>query len=95
VVKEKKASKDIMIMNPEDNVAICLRELKAGEELSVEHGHHKIQLKALDPIPLGHKISLMAIKKGNPIVKYGEVIGKAKEDILVGQHVHVHNISDY
>lgn len=94
MVKDKKAS-DLMIMNPKDNVAVCLRELKSGEELRIEHGHNKIHLKTLDPIPLGHKVSLMAIKKGSPIIKYGEIIGKAKEDILMGQHVHVHNISDY
>ena len=32
------------------------------------------------------------IKKGTPIIKYGETIGLATEDIKEGDHVHVHNV---
>ena len=32
------------------------------------------------------------IPKGQPVVKYGEHIGLAAEDIQVGCHVHVHNV---
>ncbi len=50
--------------------------------------------KVLDPIPIGHKISLTKIQEGMPIVKYGDVIGKAMSDIRMGQHVHVYNVTD-
>ena len=92
--KGKEFSKDLMIMNPEDNVAVCLREIKAGEELITKYKNNQIRLKIIDPIPLGHKVSLTEIEKGSPIVKYGEIIGKSKGNISVGQHVHVHNIYD-
>ncbi len=95
VKKGEKFSKALMIMNPEDNVAVCLRELKAGEKIYVRYNNNEIHLKIIDPLPLGHKVSLMEIKKGKPVVKYGEIIGKAKTDIAIGQHVHVHNVSDY
>ncbi len=43
-------------------------------------------------IPAGHKIALKDISRGEKIIKYGEVIGVAKEDIKKGDWVHVHNV---
>ncbi len=43
-------------------------------------------------IPAGHKIALTDIEKDEPIIKYGFPIGKAKNDIKKGEHVHCHNI---
>jgi altronate dehydratase small subunit len=34
----------------------------------------------------------MAIEKGEAIVKYGEVIGRATQQIILGKHVHIHNV---
>ncbi len=42
-------------------------------------------------IPPGHKIAWTAIASGERIVKFGQTIGYATEDIAPGQHVHVHN----
>jgi len=90
----KVVAKKIMIMNSADNVAVCLKELAAGEELVLRHGDVELRFKTLDAIPLGHKIALTEIERESPIIKYGEIIGKAKSDICVGQHVHVHNVVD-
>ena len=43
-------------------------------------------------IPAGHKIAIKDVKKGEKVIKYGEVIGVAKEDIKTGDWVHVHNV---
>ena len=43
-------------------------------------------------IPAGHKIAIKDIKKGDKVIKYGEVIGIAKEDVKAGEWVHVHNV---
>ena len=32
------------------------------------------------------------ISKGENLIKYGEAIGQATQDIEEGQHVHVHNV---
>ena len=40
----------------------------------------------------GHKYALRDIKKGEDIIKYGNPIGHATEDILKGAHVHTHNV---
>jgi (2R)-sulfolactate sulfo-lyase subunit alpha len=51
-----------------------------------------IKVKALDAIPIGHKVALLDIKNGETIMKYGHSIGKAVADIGKGHHVHVHNL---
>ena len=43
-------------------------------------------------IPFGHKVALRRIAKDEPVIKYGEVIGKATADIGEGEWVHVHNL---
>lgn len=51
-----------------------------------------VLLKAEGSIPAGHKVALRAIKKGEPVIKYGDPIGRAVCDIAVGEHVHSHNL---
>lgn len=52
----------------------------------------KMELKALEDILLGHKISLQDHKVGDPVIKYGHDIGRVVADIEKGQHVHIHNL---
>ncbi len=40
----------------------------------------------------GHKYAICDIKCGENIIKYGNPIGHATEDIKVGDHVHSHNV---
>ena len=91
---KKSYSNPIMIMHAEDNVGVCLRELKTGGLVNVQHNKKDLHLKILDQIPLGHKVAITGIRSGNPIIKYGEIIGKATKAITAGQHVHVHNVTD-
>ncbi len=88
-------SRALMIMHPQDNVAVCLRPLEAGEEIQATHNGKNLSLKITESVPLGHKVSLCPIASGQAVTKYGEMIGRATKDILTGQHVHDHNISDY
>ena len=67
-------------LNPEDNVAIALRSLEAG------------QGPAVDRVPRGHKLALDDIRKGDVVRKYAQPIGYASEDIRTGSHVHTHNL---
>ncbi|MBO5775720.1 MAG: altronate dehydratase, partial [Kiritimatiellae bacterium] len=41
----------------------------------------------------GHKYAVRAIAVGEQVIKYGMPIGKATADIVVGEHVHVHNMA--
>ena len=40
----------------------------------------------------GHKYARVPIKAGEAVIKYGEVIGYATQDIAIGEHVHTHNL---
>lgn len=51
-----------------------------------------VALLETNGIPAGHKIAICDINKDEPIVKYGFPIGKARESIAKGEHVHCHNI---
>ncbi len=46
----------------------------------------------LEPVPRGHKLARVAIAAGEPVLKYGQVIGFAARDIRPGEHVHTHNV---
>lgn len=73
-----------------DNVAVLVQETGLGEKIIV--GNKEIE--ALHDIPVGHKISVQAILKGEWIVKYGVRIGKAERNIQAGEHVHTQNVED-
>lgn len=77
-------SKKTIIINPLDNVAVALCDLKKGET------HEGVTL--VEDITKGHKFTLRDIKKGENIIKYGNPIACATADILKGAHVHTHNV---
>jgi altronate hydrolase len=69
-------------------VAVALQPLAANEAVSYGAG----EVTPLVDIPMGHKVALRDIKKGEPVIKYGFPIGEATEDIPKGGHVHSHNL---
>src|SRR5262245_34571900 len=71
-----------------DDVAVLKRTIKAGTQLL--NGTHSF--RAAQTIPAGHKIALTHVPLGNPVRKYGQVIGFATELIMPGDHVHLHNL---
>ena len=83
-----------LVIDPKDNVANLIGSGQQGAEVTcrVEQTDRPEVLTLVDAIPSNHKFAFTAIKTGDPIVKYGLVIGKASTDIPRGAHVHVHNI---
>jgi altronate dehydratase small subunit len=81
-----------IVMAPNDNVATALADLGAGEKVKAKRGREIFETEIMNQIPFGHKYAFNMIRKGDSIIKYGEVIGVATEDIEIGELVHVHNI---
>ena len=81
-----------VVMKSADNVATCLTNLPAGstEKVTIDEAQTTIQIR--NDIPFGHKIALVDIGAGDPVIKYAEVIGVASRSIAQGEHVHVHNV---
>ena len=75
-----------IILSPLDNVAVACQPIMLGEALA--NG-----VLATEKIDQGHKVSIVAIKSGDEIVKYGQAIGRATQDIGIGQQVHSHNLA--
>lgn len=73
----------LMVLDPEDTVAVVLSDMAAGET--------RDGLTARTEIPRGHKIARRAMAAGDPVVKYGQIMARASQDIAVGDHVHVQN----
>ncbi len=73
---------------------VVVEDLKAGTDMLclVTENDTTFRLKAKMDIPIGHKVALADLKKGDTIWKYGEDIGKAVAAIGKGEHLHVHNV---
>ncbi|MDG7012843.1 MAG: UxaA family hydrolase [Nitrososphaerota archaeon] len=87
--------KKFLVHAKQDSVGVAVADIDSGEEVegTLMDSGGKVSLRSQDAVPLGHKIALAAIKKGEKVVEYGEPIGVATENIQKGAHVHVHNIS--
>lgn len=70
-------------IHPQDNVAVALATVKAGEVVAGG-------VTAREDIPAGHKAALRRIPKGEAVIKYGFPIGLASRDIELGEWVHTH-----
>ena len=73
-------------LDPADNVAVARVEITAGTPIPAEG------VTTLHDVPMGHKIATVAIRKGEPILKYNTVIGFAGEDVAPGAWMHTHNV---
>ena len=64
--------------------------------MSKENKPSMLTINKLDNVEInlddGHKYALRDIKSGENIIKYGQPIGHATEDIKAGDHVHTHNV---
>lgn len=82
------------IIHPDDNVATALDPLEPGSTRIL--GAKSSEVTVAETIREGHKLSLVAIPEGAPVLKYGIRIGHASMDIPAGHWVHLHNLrSDY
>lgn len=77
-----------IVLHPADNVAVCRRNVAAGEALPM--GDDVVIARA--DVALGHKIARRFIPLGAEVVKYGIAVGSATEDIRAGDWVHLHNL---
>src|SRR5580658_5047226 len=77
-----------VVLRGDDTVAVAARPLPRGFVL--EAGGRTVEVR--EPIGLGHKVALADIAPGEPVRKYGQIIGFASKAIPAGSLVHVHNL---
>ena len=73
----------VLRLQPDDSVVVAVDPVDQGKKAE--------GIKALARIPRGHKMATRFHSRGEPIVKYGQIIGFANEDIAPGSWVHTHN----
>lgn len=89
-MKYIKLKDKFLIADSKDNVATARSEVKADTVLLTDEGN-TITVKEL--IPFGHKMALKDVNRDEGIIKYGQRVGIATQDIAVGELVHVLNLS--
>ncbi len=75
----------VVQLHSRDNVVVAARRIETGKAIAGG-------IVAATRIQPGHKLASRAIAAGEPVFKYGQVIGAARSDIAPGDHVHTHNL---
>ena len=70
-------------LNAADNVVVAIDQIEAGTTSS--------GILARARVPKGHKLATAAIREGEPVRKFGQIIGFAKSAIAPGDWIHEHN----
>jgi altronate hydrolase len=78
-----------VVLRDNDNVAVAARPIPRG--FALQEGGRTVEVR--EPIGLGHKVALADIAVGEPVRKYGQIIGFASKAIPAGSHVHNNNLS--
>jgi altronate dehydratase len=81
---------NVIVINVQDNVAVALEDIPEGSAVILPGGDEII---ARETVPYSHKVAIVDIEQGTVVRKYGESIGKAREDIRRGTWVHTHNLN--
>src|SRR4051794_378123 len=74
----------VIRLHPDDGVLIARNSLMPGVEVTKG-------IITTERIPAGHKVAIRAITVGEPVRRYGQIIGFATQPIAPGQHVHTQN----
>ena len=84
----------LLVHEQGDSVGVVVIEgLEAGTDMlvCVTHNNSTFRLTAEQAAPIGHKIALQDMNKGETVFKYGEDIGVMTDDVKKGHHLHTHN----
>lgn len=73
-------------LHPADGVVIARTDLLPGTPLPGEG------VVTVGRIPAGHKVATRPHAPGEPVRRYGQIIGVATRPIAPGEHVHSHNL---
>ena len=78
---------DAIKIHSHDNVAVALRDLAAGETVTLPEAH----LVLRQAVERGHKFALRSLAPGEQVVKYGLPIAHATRAIASGEVIHAQN----
>lgn len=83
-----------LVHDSADTVGVAVVDIAAGTECTGRNlsNNEGLKAKAVEDIPLGHKLALKDFAPEETVIKYGCEIGRVVQPITTGQHVHTHNL---
>ena len=78
------ASPRTLRLHPNDTIVVAIDAIEAGGVTAFGPAKKRI--------PKGHKMAVLAMPTGAPVLKFGQIIGFAAQDIVPGDWVHEHNV---
>jgi arabinonate dehydratase len=84
-----------VLLQPNDDVAIARMPLGRGVVLRLPPGTggDGELVEVRQRIQSGHKLAIRDVPQGQPVLRYGSIIGFATQPIQAGSHVHTHNLT--
>lgn len=77
----------VLKVHPKDNVLVALTDLKKGDTIAYDGASYTLQ----DDVKAKHKFFTEDVKKGDSIIMYGVLVGKAQTDIPKGGWMNTEN----
>jgi len=82
-LSERAKTPRVLRLHPDDNLVVAIEPILIG---AVAEG-----VTAVSRVPKGHKMATRAIPEGEPVLKFGQIIGFATAPIRPGEFIHEHN----
>ncbi|PBQ31357.1 altronate hydrolase [Sphingobacteriaceae bacterium] len=80
--------RSVLKVHPKDNVIVALQDLAKGSTIQLDGKEYIL----LEDIPAKHKFISEPVKIHEPVIMYGVLVGKAKEDLQVGVRISTENL---
>ncbi|HUW78419.1 MAG TPA: UxaA family hydrolase [Candidatus Nanopelagicaceae bacterium] len=83
-----------LVHHENDSVGVAVVDIAPNTDAEGRYRDQagELRVKVTEAVPLGHKIAIKSMAKGDQVLEYGAVIGLATKDIGLGEAVHVHNL---
>ncbi|MDA8341168.1 MAG: UxaA family hydrolase [Actinomycetota bacterium] len=83
----------LLVHNEGDGVAVAVRDLEPGEVpvAWLDSGRRAV-VRVGEAVPLGHKVALVDLAEGHPVIEYGTQVATTRRAVAAGSHVHTHNV---
>lgn len=89
--RQIKAPVRALLIGRDDNVAVLLDDVKAGE--AIMFSSFRVEI-ATEDVPAGFTIAARPLAIGQSVINCGQVIGKALYAIRIGERVYQHNLGE-
>ncbi len=81
-----------ILLQPVDKVVTVVDDVKKGDTVFFQREGQEVAVTAREDVPAFHKVAVTALKEGEDVVKYGQVIGAMTADAQQGDWISHKNV---